>query len=335
METTLTTYEVRYYLAILGYSDGKYPDDPPAADPTNPKYRRQIEAFQADYRELAGNPDGIYGPKTESAMLPLIKQIVAVDGWRVPAAPPETTAPAEKPAYKDMGDLRRWRLTEYWISDAVEGDIPIQDQHGNAIASVSEHSYISAALEGTIYGPDKSLINVAGGWRSVDADVYQPVYDIAEAKGWLPDKAGYAGIRIADGRVTQAMTFKVVEGGPNGYPIWKHIEGVPFRTMATDTGQMRKSDPDFKGKGVIPAGTWVFVLELYGLALPDGSTHDGWVQANDTGGAIYGAHLDLFVGHESNRGFRIPNLGHLYNGHRCHIWFEGVEKLSIDYSYGL
>ncbi|KKK59624.1 hypothetical protein LCGC14_3032520, partial [marine sediment metagenome] len=161
METTLTTYEVRYYLAILGYSDGKYPDDPPAADPTNPKYRRQIEAFQADYRELAGNPDGIYGPKTESAMLPLIKQIVAVDGWRVPAAPPETTAPAEKPAYKDMGDLRRWRLTEYWISDAVEGDIPIQDQHGNAIASVSEHSYISAALEGTIYGPDKSLINVA------------------------------------------------------------------------------------------------------------------------------------------------------------------------------
>ncbi len=203
---------------------------------------------------------------------------------------------------------------------------------------VSPASFASASLEGTIYGPDQKLLNVAGRYVSVDAATYQPVYDYADSQGWIPDKAGYAGLRLDDsGNVIQAASFKEVQGGPNGYPRWQlGIEGLPFKTIATDTGQMRKSDPTYKGKGgVIPAGTWVFILELSGMTLPDGSKHDGWVQANDTGSAIYGAHLDLFVGHVSNRSYPIPNLGSLNNGYRCHIWFEGIDKLSIDYSYGL
>lgn len=329
--TTLSILEVQVWLQIFGYYDG-----PLDGDPTNDAFKTDLKKFQSDYPQ-AGTADGIYGPKTESALLPLVEQARASEAW--PNAEDDIPdPPADKPPpIEDVGQLRRWRLTRYWISDAAGGDIPMYDPQKNVLEHVSAASFASASLEGTIYGPDKSLLNVTGIWVDVDADTYQPVYDYADSQGWLPDKAGYAGIRISDGRVTQAFSFKRVATGPNGYPRWqKNIEGLPFKTIATDTGQMPKSDPAYKGKGgVIPAGTWVFVLELYGMDLPDGGVHDGWVQANDTGSAIYGAHLDLFIGHVSNRSIRIPNLGSLSNGYRCHIWFEGIEKLDIDYSYGL
>ncbi len=46
---------------------------------------------------------------------------------------------------------------------------------------------------------------------------------------------------------------------------------------------------------VIALGTRVYAKELDGLALPDGTTHDGWLLADDTGGAIKGKHIDFFV----------------------------------------
>jgi 3D (Asp-Asp-Asp) domain-containing protein len=46
---------------------------------------------------------------------------------------------------------------------------------------------------------------------------------------------------------------------------------------------------------VIPLGTRVYAKELVGVALPDGTTHDGWLLADDTGGRILGQHIDFFV----------------------------------------
>ncbi|GAC1394148.1 MAG: hypothetical protein NVSMB47_02690 [Polyangiales bacterium] len=46
---------------------------------------------------------------------------------------------------------------------------------------------------------------------------------------------------------------------------------------------------------VIPLGTRVYAKELAGKTMPDGTIHDGWLVADDTGGAILGEHIDFFV----------------------------------------
>lgn len=63
--------------------------------------------------------------------------------------------------------------------------------------------------------------------------------------------------------------------------------------------------------------------------MSDGTAHDGWWMANDTGGGIFGAHFDLFVGTTTMAKLNpVPN--------RAHVWFDGCEnKLGDNYSYGL
>lgn len=57
---------------------------------------------------------------------------------------------------------------------------------------------------------------------------------------------------------------------------------VPFKSVAVDPR-------------VVPLGEPLYIPELDGLALPDGSIHDGCVRADDTGGGIKGRKLDFFV----------------------------------------
>lgn len=58
---------------------------------------------------------------------------------------------------------------------------------------------------------------------------------------------------------------------------------TPMRTLAVDPT-------------VIPRRTIVFIKETVGMALPDGSKHDGLWYATDIGGAIKGNRIDLFTG---------------------------------------
>ncbi|AQR63351.1 hypothetical protein BZG35_04900 [Brevundimonas sp. LM2] len=58
---------------------------------------------------------------------------------------------------------------------------------------------------------------------------------------------------------------------------------VAMRTLATDPR-------------VIPRRTRVFIRETVGMRMPDGSLHDGYWYASDTGGAIRGQRVDLFTG---------------------------------------
>ena len=51
---------------------------------------------------------------------------------------------------------------------------------------------------------------------------------------------------------------------------------------------------------VIPRRTKLFIRETVGLRLADGSIHDGYWYASDTGGAIKGEKIDLFTGHGSS-----------------------------------
>ena len=58
---------------------------------------------------------------------------------------------------------------------------------------------------------------------------------------------------------------------------------VPMRTAAVD--------------GVnVPRHSLLFIKETVGLPMPDGSKHDGYWYASDTGGAIHSGRIDLFTG---------------------------------------
>lgn len=59
---------------------------------------------------------------------------------------------------------------------------------------------------------------------------------------------------------------------------------VAMRTVATDPR-------------VIPRRTRLFIRETVGMRMPDGTLHDGYWYASDTGGAVKGAKVDLFTGH--------------------------------------
>ncbi len=58
---------------------------------------------------------------------------------------------------------------------------------------------------------------------------------------------------------------------------------VPFKSIAVDPTQ-------------IAIGSQVYIDETVGMALPDGSTHNGVWYAYDTGGAILHDRVDIFVG---------------------------------------
>ena len=59
---------------------------------------------------------------------------------------------------------------------------------------------------------------------------------------------------------------------------------IPMRTMAVD--------PRY-----IPRRTRLFIPETVGMRMPDGTVHDGYWYASDTGGAIKGQKIDLYTGH--------------------------------------
>lgn len=327
-KTKLTTQEVQVALRQLGYYDGE-----PNGDPMDANFRADLRRFQRDYPQQAGTADGWYGPKTESALLPLVDKLGKASGL------PKTY------------ECRRWQLTYYYIADQASyggsRPIPMKDPKGKLLANVEPRFFASAALEGTGRLRDGRLVNVASPpYLKCDSEVFAPVFNIAKKNGWIPDKPGYAGILCdkAGTKATHQRCFAFKKVTDNGWPAERlGIPLDPYRTIATDTGALKRHDPQFKGKGgVVPPGTRVFVAEFVGVECPtfhaDGKVewfvHDGWFTANDTGGGIYGAHFDIFVGTTAlnqmtkKAGFSIP--------HRAHIWFEGIEKkLPMDYSYGL
>ena len=47
---------------------------------------------------------------------------------------------------------------------------------------------------------------------------------------------------------------------------------------------------------IFPRRSVLFIKETVGLKMPDGTSHDGYWYASDTGGAIKGQRIDLFTG---------------------------------------
>lgn len=73
---------------------------------------------------------------------------------------------------------------------------------------------------------------------------------------------------------------------PTEFPWGRGAAGTaiaPLRTVAADPA-------------LLPLGTVVYLSVFDGVALPDGSTHDGCFRVLDRGSRVKGAHLDVFTG---------------------------------------
>jgi 3D (Asp-Asp-Asp) domain-containing protein len=101
------------------------------------------------------------------------------------------------------------------------------------------------------------------------------------------------------------MIMSVVTGSMPGAPGW-NLRATLYHAGAKGVGAldslgcrvvaMRTAAVD---KNLIPKGSILYIKETVGLKMPDGSTHDGYWYASDTGGAIKGKRIDLFTGFSS------------------------------------
>jgi hypothetical protein len=315
----LDSTTIQRTLARLGYWD-RAPD----GDLRDEAFSGALRCFQRDCRVTA---DGRYGPDTDAKLQPYVDVL------------------AKSPA--GFGAARRWKLTYYYVADesvfaAIAPTVPVYGNDRQVLAHVAPHFFAQMALEGTGRLRDGRLLRVSGRYVPVAAADYTEVLDYARANHWLPDKPGYAGIGVDGDQVSSALAFFEVPEGKRGcgYGIQERrnpvsgqalsVASEPFRTLAADLGLKGRHDPDFLGKGgVVPVGTRVWIMELVGAVLPDGSIHDGWCVVNDTGGGIFGAHFDVFTGTAAlAKRVAIPDHGH--------VWFEGIEaRLPLLYAYGL
>ena len=288
---------------------------------------------------------------TRAALADALAQRASVPSAPLPLATPGglpklgagLTPPTDPTAY------RKFRLTTYHVVDQRELQmgavrVPIYDDNGRKIAEGSPAFFAQLSLEGTARLIDERLINVTGKNVPVSHDEYAEVlaYHLQayakrdkkrreEGKG--PTPTAYSGIVVEKGRVVRALAFHEVPASRRGigYGLLRGVPLVPFRTLAADIGHTKyQVEPKWKGKGgLVPPGTHVYIKEYDGLRLPDGTTHDGWFIVNDTGGAIFGAHFDVFVGTGSLRKqVELPALGQ--------VWFAGIEqRIPPGYTYGL
>jgi 3D (Asp-Asp-Asp) domain-containing protein len=157
-------------------------------------------------------------------------------------------------------------LTADEASYGGAASVPLHDRSGNLIATVPEAFANDLFIEGSGRLRDGRVINVAGNSCGTVA------YEVA----------GYTGSPCY--RVLSSSNAWGV--GVHGWPL------VPLQTIAVDPT-------------VIPYGSWVYIEQWAGKAIPrvgtlGGFTHDGWFYAADTGGftsreGSYG-HIDIFAG---------------------------------------
>jgi 3D (Asp-Asp-Asp) domain-containing protein len=98
------------------------------------------------------------------------------------------------------------------------------------------------------------------------------------------------------------LIMSVVTGSVPGAPGW-NLKATLYHAGAKGVGAldslgckvvaMRTVAVD---KNFIPKRSVLFIKETVGLKMPDGTAHDGYWYASDSGGAIKGQRIDLFTG---------------------------------------
>ena len=177
-----------------------------------------------------------------------------------------------EPSDADIADAFTLWATYYRIPtvrDIGSDGIPLLDMNGQDLGvGLSEKDWCHAALEGSVRVLDSegndTVYNYSGSresYRQVDCSDYVSMPQLAysrfyRAKGHFGD-------------------------GIQGYFL------KPYRTIAVD--------PSY-----VPYGSVIYIPAARGIniVLPNGkqATHDGYFFAADTGGALHGKHIDVFIG---------------------------------------
>jgi 3D (Asp-Asp-Asp) domain-containing protein len=117
------------------------------------------------------------------------------------------------------------------------------------------------------------------------------------AKAAAPDPIGDIVMSVVTGSVPGAPTWNVpgwsvkatlYHAGAKGVG---HLDSLGCRVVAMRTVAVDKD--------LIPKGSILFIKETVGLLLPDGTRHDGYWYASDTGSAIKGKRIDLYTGYSA------------------------------------
>mgnify|MGYP003677004486 CR=1 FL=1 len=147
------------------------------------------------------------------------------------------------------------------------GGVPIRAMNGREIGpAVARRDWCDGALAGSmrVSGQVYNFAGVTGG-----AQANCP-HDPSERVRWQPSSFPYG-------------------TGSRSNPL------RPFRTIACDLGWVDGSRPWVPG-GYPEFGQQLYIPAADGVVLPDGTVHDGIFTCEDTGGAVTGNHIDVFLG---------------------------------------
>jgi len=125
---------------------------------------------------------------------------------------------------------------------------------------------------------------------------------VREGTGWLADGRTLVFERRIDGESRFRVSNTRYGTSSNGCPL------VPYRTIA--------ADPHF-----LKSGTKVYIPQLKGTKLPDGTVHDGLFVATDRG-HFRGPHIDIFTGAGARATAPFIRRGY---GSRSHVTIYIVE----------
>jgi 3D (Asp-Asp-Asp) domain-containing protein len=184
-----------------------------------------------------------------------------------------------EPADREILDVFSLWATYYRIPTVQHrgsSGIPLLDMNGNDLGvTLSRRDWCDAALEGSV--------------RVVNSNGFDAVYNYAGSRQSFKqaDCSDYVSLPgLAYSRFYR--TKSSFGDGVMGYQL------IPYRTIAVD--------PSY-----IPYGSVIYVPEARGaqIILPNGTQalHDGYFYAADTGGALHGKHIDVFIGSATENPF--------------------------------
>src|SRR5262245_40820151 len=194
--------------------------------------------------------------------------------WPVPGKLEPLYVHFSPPSLEGRRRVKLW-ATHYSIPRVYEqrGDdaVALLDIHGNELgAKLSPKDFCRAAMEGTVAVLSKR------GKKLYDFDGIGDD-EQADCKPYFPRHAAIGRSRFKPARTVHGS-------GAGGRSM------VPYRSIAVD-------------RRLIPLGSVLYIPAARGtvVTLDNGDTqiHDGYFYAADTGGAIDGNHVDVFIGYSA------------------------------------
>lgn len=188
---------------------------------------------------------------------------------------PYLTSDFTLPEPQNLSNSMTLWATWYYLPqvESITDGIPLRDLNGNPLGpKLSKRNWCDSAMEGSVRVSNVETNGVTYNYAGKSDDYY------VDCTEYFPSHP-----------LTGKVKFRKANG-PYGDGVSNYYL-LPYRTIAVDKNQ-------------IPYGTVIYIPSARGtnVILPDGivKTHDGYFFAGDTGGAITGTHIDVFIGNATS-----------------------------------